>query len=155
VGGQPAARTDMVTGGEERMANRAGAPRRPDPLRWLWYALSGRLPIRYREWVLYDLTCPSWPLRHLAPLVVPLVPTVVLLIAVLPGPLSIRATAVMMGAVVGLLLTFGFLEDSTDRRATKFGYPIGTTQAIREQRARDKRARAATTNPGHRGIPRP
>jgi Family of unknown function (DUF5313) len=117
------------------------APRRPGSLRWLWYAISGRLPTTYRDWVLYDLTCPTWPLRHLARLLVPLVPVAIALIVLLPGPLTIRATAVIMGSVVGLLYTFVFLHDSTDRRATKFGYPSGTAQAVRDQRARDQRAR--------------
>jgi uncharacterized protein DUF5313 len=121
--------------------NRAQAPRRPGAGRWLWYALSGRLPQRYREWVLYDLTTPTWPLRHLARLLVLVVPLDVILIAVLPLPLGIRAMGVIFGSVVGLLFTFVFLEDSTDRRATKFGYPTGTPQAVREQRAREQLAR--------------
>jgi hypothetical protein len=119
----------------------AGPPRHPGPLRWLWYALSGRLPMAFREWALYDLTCPTWPLRHLARLLVLLVPLAGVLIALLPGPLGIRAAGVAIGSLVGLLFTFVFLEDSTDRHATKFGYPSGTPQAAREQRAREKRAR--------------
>jgi Family of unknown function (DUF5313) len=39
---------------------------RPGPLRWFWYAVGGRLPARYRSWVLHDLTaapgrCVTWP----------------------------------------------------------------------------------------------
>lgn len=123
------------------MARGERPPARPGPVRWLWYALTGRLPPRYREWVLYDLTCPTWPLRHLARLLVPLAPLAGVLIAVLPGPLGVRATGVAIGSVVGLLFTFVFLEDSTDRRATKFGYPSGTPRAVREHRARDQRER--------------
>ncbi|HEY1972168.1 MAG TPA: DUF5313 family protein [Pseudonocardia sp.] len=111
-------------------------PRRPGPARWLWYALTGRLPMRYRDWVLYDLTCRSWPLRHLARLLVPLLPIVVLLVLLLPGPLPLRAAAVAVGSVVGLSYTFVFLDDSTDRRATKFGFPPGTAAQVRRERAR-------------------
>jgi hypothetical protein len=90
-------------------------PVRPGLGRWLWYALSGSLPWRYRDWVLYDLTAPSWPLRHLARLLVPLVPVATVLAVVLPGPLPVRAAAVVLGSLVGLGYTFVFLEDSTDR----------------------------------------
>jgi Family of unknown function (DUF5313) len=34
-----------------------GHRRRPDPLRWIWYAFGGALGPRYRQWVLHDLTC--------------------------------------------------------------------------------------------------
>ena len=40
---------------------------RPGPVRWFWYALGGRLPARYRPWVLHDLTCRTWPLRLWVP----------------------------------------------------------------------------------------
>jgi hypothetical protein len=117
-----------------------GPPRRPGPGRWLWYAVSGRLAWRYRDWVLYDLTTPTWPLRHLARLLVPLVPVAAVLVAALPGPLSLRITAVVCGSVVGLAYTFVFLDDSTDRRAAKFGYPSGTTGLVRRQRAHERRS---------------
>jgi hypothetical protein len=94
----------------------------------------------YREWVLHDLTCPTWPLRHLARLLVLLVPLAGVLVAVLPGPLALRASGVAIGSVVGLLFTYPFLEDSTDHTAIKFGYPSGTARAVREQRARQKRS---------------
>jgi hypothetical protein len=113
-------------------------PRRPGVGRWLWYAVSGKLPWRYRDWVLYDLTTSTWPLRHLARLLVPLVPVAVVLTVTLPGPLSLRLAAVVVGSVVGLAYTFVFLDDSTDRRAVKFGYPSGTAEAMRRRRARDR-----------------
>lgn len=120
----------------DREDARRAPPRRPGLARWLWYALTGRLPLSYRDWVLYDLTCPTYPLRHLARLLIPLVPVVALLIVLLPGPLPIRVAAVLIGSVIGLAYTFVFLEESTDRRATKFGFPSGTTRRLREERAR-------------------
>jgi hypothetical protein len=122
-----------------RQWQRPTASPRPGPLRWLWYALTGRLPFRYHEWVLYDLTCRTWPLRHLARLVVPLFPLAAVLVAVLPGPPEVRITAVVMGSAIGLLFTFPFVEDSTDRRATKFGYLPGTAREVRDQRHREHR----------------
>lgn len=37
---------------------------RPGPLWWIWYAFGGKLPDRYRDWVLHDVTCRTWWLRH-------------------------------------------------------------------------------------------
>src|SRR3954447_16205173 len=39
---------------------------RPGPLAWIWYAIGGRLPERNRSWVLFDVTCRTWLLRHFA-----------------------------------------------------------------------------------------
>jgi uncharacterized protein DUF5313 len=41
---------------------------------------SGRLPARYRPWVLHDLTCRTWPLRHLAVLLAQLAPVAMVLV---------------------------------------------------------------------------
>lgn len=139
---------DAESPGEETVVASGGArgetPRRPGVFRWLWYAVSGRLPAEYRGWVLYDLSCRTWPLRHLARLVVPLVPVTAVLVVVLPGPASIRVTAVVLGAVIGLLFSFVFLHDSTERRALRFDYPPGALERARGERqaARDL-ARAA------------
>ena len=54
-----------------------GQRRRPDPLRWIWYALGGGLGPRYRQWVLHDLTCGTRWVRQLARAVVQLLPLVV------------------------------------------------------------------------------
>ena len=36
---------------------------RPNPVLWLWFAIWGPLPERYRVWVLYDATCWTWGMR--------------------------------------------------------------------------------------------
>jgi hypothetical protein len=100
------------------------APRRPGVLRWLWYALTGRLPSTYRAWVLHDLS----------KLMVPLVPVDAALLAMLPGPMWLRANAVVLGSVIGLLFSFVFLEESTEHRAQRFGLPPGAVQGAREER---------------------
>ena len=58
---------------------------RPGPLCWFWYAAGGRLPDRYRAWVLHDLTCRTWPLRHLARLVAQFAPVAIVLVLLLIG----------------------------------------------------------------------
>ncbi len=108
--------------------------KRPGPHRWLWYALTGRLDPRFREWAFHDLTARTWPLRHLARLLVWAVPVVLLLLLVLPGPMSVRVTAAVTGMVVGVLYSFVFLHDSTERRAIKLGYEPGAAEEARKQR---------------------
>jgi hypothetical protein len=108
--------------------------RRPGPIRWLWYALGGRLPAAYRQWVLHDLTCRTWPLRHLARLLAQLAPVVAVLVAVVPGPLWVRVMGALGGSVVGLLYSYVFLYEATERRAAKAGYPPGTLRVVREER---------------------
>jgi Family of unknown function (DUF5313) len=112
--------------------------RRPDPIRWFWYALGGRLPGWCREWVLHDLTCRTWPLRHLARLLTQLAPVAAVLIAVLPGPLWVRVMGAVGGSVVGLLYSYVFLYEATERRAAKAGYPPGTLRVVREERQADR-----------------
>ena len=65
---------------------------RPGPLRWFWYAVGGRLPDAYRPWVLHDLTCRTWPLRHLARLVAQLAPVAIVLVLLLEKPAAATST---------------------------------------------------------------
>lgn len=109
-------------------------PRRPGAGRWLWYAVTGRLAPRYHAWAFRDLTCRTWPLRHLGRLLVLAVPVAALLVVALPGDMSTRVTAAVTGMVVGLLYSFVFLHESTDRRAGKLGYPSGAVEAARRER---------------------
>jgi hypothetical protein len=125
------------------MTSPSRRPTRPGPIRWFWYALGGRLPSRYRDWVLYDLTSRTWPLRHLARLLAQLAPVAALLIAFVPGPLWVRVMGAVGGSVVGLIYSFAFLYEATERRATKAGYPPGTLKVAREDRQADKALRRA------------
>lgn len=131
------------------MSTSAHAPKRPGPGRWLWYAMTGRLIPRYHAWAFRDLTCRTWPLRHLARLLVWAVPVAALLIAFLPGAMSIRVTAAVTGMVIGLLYSFVFLHDSTDRRAVKLGYPSGAVEAARRHRDTPRAADGIPTQRDH------
>jgi hypothetical protein len=116
---------------------------RPGVPQWLWYALGGRLPERCRGWVLHDLTCRTWPLRHLVRLLVQLAPVTAVLVAVVPGPLWVRVMGAVGGSVVGLLYSYVFLYEATERRAAKAGYPAGTLRAVREERRSGRALRQA------------
>jgi hypothetical protein len=124
-------------------------------LRWLWYAVGGGLPAEYREWVLYDVTCRTWPLRHLVRLLVQLVPVGVLLIVLLPVPLWIRVLGVVVGSSIGLLYSFVFLYEATERRATKAGYPSGTAQVVRQEQHAARALRKAADDFHRSGGRRP
>jgi hypothetical protein len=100
----------------------------------LWYAAGGRLPSAYREWVLHDLTCRTWPLRHLLRLLAQLVPIAVVLLVLIPGPMWVRVMSVGCGSLVGLSYSFVFLYEATEHRACKAGYPHGTAARVRTER---------------------
>ena len=71
----------------------ATALRRPDPVRWLWYALGGRLPRRYSPWVLHDTTTRTWVLRHMARAFVQMMVPIGAVLIFLPGEFWIRGTS--------------------------------------------------------------
>jgi hypothetical protein len=95
-GGEPV--RDSRAGCAER--DRLGRPSRRGHLRWpggggglpaLVVLRPGRSAAgRHREWVLHDLTCRSWWLRHLARSLVQLVPVVAVLVLLIPGPFWVR-----------------------------------------------------------------
>jgi Family of unknown function (DUF5313) len=117
-----------------RSASRAASAPRPGIVRWLWYALGGSLPAAHREWVLHDVTCRTWPLRHLLRLLVQVVPVALVLVVLIPGPLWVRLMAAMGGSLVGLFYSFVFLYEATEHRACKAGYAHGTAARVREER---------------------
>jgi hypothetical protein len=118
---------------------------RPGPVRWLAYAYGAGLPARHRTWVLHDVTAPTWVLRHLLRSVVQIAPFGVALYLIVPGSPGIRLTAVVMGAVIGLVYSVAFVEAAAEHRAIKAGYPEGTAAATRRER---RRGRGPGIHPG-------
>jgi hypothetical protein len=117
--------------------------KRPDPLRWLWYAMGGTLPPKNREWVLHDLTVRTWWLRQLFRSVVQILPVAVLILVFLPSELWVRVLAVVGGLSVGMIYAAAYLEESTEHRALKAGYARGTIKAVREEGGAGAREEAA------------
>ena len=113
-------------------------PGRPGPLRWIWYAFGGRLPDRSAEWVLHDVTCRTWVLRHLARALTQLSPFCLLVL--LPGPWSIRLSAVGMGLFVGLFYSVCLMGEACEHRVIKHGYPPGLGRETRRIRQDAQRA---------------
>jgi hypothetical protein len=112
------------------------APRvRPDPLRWLWYALWGPLPDRFRVWVLYDATCATWVLRHFARLLTVAVLPIAAVILFLPGPLSLRVFTAVVAGVGAFLFTAVWVNEATDYRLQRADWPFGTGEEVRKRRS--------------------
>lgn len=116
---------------------------RPDPLRWLWYAMGGRLPLRYSQWVLRDVTARWWRLRALFRSLVQILPVVVVIYLVLPTEPWVRVMACLGGVFVGMIYALAYLDESTESRALKAGFLRGTAQQVRDERNAGRRASSA------------
>ena len=117
---------------------------RPNPLQWLRYATLGTVPRKNRAWVLHDVTCHTWALRHAARYLVLVVPLITAVILFVPAPLSVRIEASFAaggGVFIGYLC---FTTESLEHRAEKAGYPYGLAGRMREERSvAEQRASAA------------
>jgi hypothetical protein len=122
---------------------------RPAPHRWLWYAFGGRLPERHRGWVLRDTTTDTWWLRHVARSLVQMTVPIVAVVVLLPAPWGLRLAAAGGGLFLGMLYSLAYMNETTEHRVVKAGYPAGTAQAARDnsglvrQQAESERKQAA------------
>ncbi|MCV2489593.1 DUF5313 domain-containing protein [Geodermatophilus sp. YIM 151500] len=113
----------------------AAVVRRPGPHRWLWYAFGGRLPDRYRGWVLHDTSTRTWALRHVARSLLQMAVPIALVLWLLPGPFWIRGMAVLGGVLLGLIFSLAYMPETTENRVVRAGFPAGTATAHRERAA--------------------
>jgi hypothetical protein len=122
---------------------------RPAPHRWLWYALGGGLPARHRGWVVHDTTTSTWWLRHIARSFVQMSIPITLVMTLLPAPLGLRLAAAGGGIFLAMIYSLAYMNETTENRVVKAGYPAGTAQAMRDrdglarQRRETERRRAA------------
>jgi len=113
----------------------AEAVRRPNPVWWLWYAMGGRLPERYRGWVLHDTTTRTWVLRHMARMFVQLAIPIALVLIFVPGAFWIRGMAALGGILLAMFFSVAYMPETTENRVVRAGYPSGTATVHREQAA--------------------
>jgi hypothetical protein len=113
---------------------------RPNPFQWLWYAVGGRLPQRCNPWVLHDVTCRIWAVRHFVRGFVQMSP--ILLLLLLPGPLDIRILSILLGMSVGYLYSMIYMWHTTEHRLVKQGYQRGLGEQTRRARHAEADARA-------------
>jgi Family of unknown function (DUF5313) len=109
--------------------------RRPDPVRWFWYALGGRLPARFSPWVLHDTTTRTWALRHVLRSFVQLAVPIALVLILVPGEFWIRGMAALGGVFLGLFFSLAYMPETTENRVKRAGYPAGTATATRDKLA--------------------
>jgi uncharacterized protein DUF5313 len=107
-------------------------PPHPGPLRWIWYALGGGLPPRYREWVLRDVSAPRWWLRQIVRALVQALPVGLVVGLLIPGPLWVRVLAVAGGVFVAMIYVVAFIDEAVEHRAVKAGYPRGYARQVRD-----------------------
>jgi len=112
-----------------------GAVQRPGPLRWVWYAIGGGLPSRYSAWVLHDTTTGSWILRHLARSLLLLAVPVLLVLFLLPASTGTKLLIALTAGGCGLMFQLVHTIETTERRAIRAGFPPGTAETTRHQRA--------------------
>ena len=124
--------------------------RRPAPHRWIWYALGGGLPARNRTWVLHDTTTPTWWLRHVLRALVQLAVPIAVVLLLVPGAFWIRGMAALGGVLLGLIFSLAYMNETTENRVVRAGYPAGTASSqreraalLREQRESERRRGAA------------
>jgi hypothetical protein len=116
---------------------------KPSILQWTRYAVTGSAPGELSEWVLHDVTAPTWLLRHTARFFLYLTPLIVLVLVFLPAPWPLRLGCVLIGVLGSFALSFGYTVEGAERRVEKAGYPYGTAQKIRDERGERKQRETA------------
>ena len=95
------------------------------------YAYWGMLPQKNSTWILHDLTCRTWVLRHFARWSMVVLPLFGLYMIFMPTPAAIRLYTGITYSLGIYVLSFVFILIDTDRRAVKAGYPHSLPQAMR------------------------
>jgi len=108
---------------------------RPSTQQWIRYVFTSRLPERYDEWVLRDVTGPTWLLRHIARFFIQLSPIGAAVLIFLPTPFIIRVGCLAAGILASVCFSFGYVVEMADHRAENAGYPRGLAESMREQRS--------------------
>lgn len=109
--------------------------KRPGVGRWIWYAFGGGLPSAYRMWVLHDMTCRTWVLRHVARALVQLAIPVALALIFIPASMPIRVLTVITAGGPSVLLMTLNITAMSEHRLIKAGYPPTIAEEIRAARA--------------------
>ena len=109
---------------------------RPNPVLWLYFQYGGRLPARYRQWVLHDATCRTWPVRVFVRTLVLLAPAFIVVLVVLVrigGQWPIALGAILLGVLVSLRFALADAMESVDARLARYGHPPGHASGLRRR----------------------
>lgn len=93
---------------------------RPGPFRWVAYAYGARLPVRYADWVLHDLTARTWFVRQLARTTVQCLPSLLLLL--LPGPMGLRIALPLFVLISAMFMAAIFSPMLREKRLYQHGF---------------------------------
>lgn len=111
---------------------------RPNPVQWVRYAYGGRLPDRYRDWVLHDATSRTWLWRFALRVVVETVPWLVVgfvaLTLLTPVSIGLVFGALAVGLITSLYFTVTSADELTEARLVKHGFQPGTGKRLRRER---------------------
>ena len=104
---------------------------------FVWYCYGGHLPERNHSWVLHDVTCPTWALRHFARWLMVIVPVFCLFLAFMPTSMGTRFfTDIAISGGIFMFALVNIMVD-TDRRAVRAGYAFSLPSEIRGARGVD------------------
>lgn len=116
---------------------------RPSARMLLWYCIGGSLPERHSTWVLRDVTCRSWLVRHFARTLLIIVPLFAVYMALVPTSLGVRLlTGLTFSGGLFMFSVVNTLID-TDRRAVRAGYAPGLPAHVRSQQAVERQRLAS------------
>ncbi|HET6877876.1 MAG TPA: DUF5313 family protein [Jatrophihabitans sp.] len=119
----------------ESMGLATGPRLRPNPLLWMWYAYWGPLSERYAVWVLYDATCATWIIRHVARILAAAALPVAAIAIFLPAPAEVRVLTALLAGGCAVLFTATWINESTEHRLMQAGYDWRVGSALRTKRA--------------------
>ena len=111
---------------------------------WLYYTYGGRLPDRYREWVLHDGTCRTWLVRVFVRGFVQVLPVAALLLGGFllfgSGSWPLAVGAVVLGLLGMLRYVLSYSVESVNGRLSRYGYPPGYGVTVRRERYKAEHA---------------
>ena len=85
-------------------------------------------------WVLYDATCSTWVIRHLARLVTVAVVPVAAVATFLPAPVSLRLWTAFIAGAGALVFSAVWVNEATDYRLERAGWRAELAQEVRQRR---------------------
>jgi hypothetical protein len=109
---------------------------RPNPLWWLYFQYGGRLPARYRDWVLHDGTSRRWLLRAFVRVLMQAAPFVAVLLvafALFGVQWYFGLACVVLGVIVSIYYSLSYSVETVNGRLTRYGYPPRYGTTVREQ----------------------
>ena len=104
---------------------------RPTLRHFVWYCYGGSLPAENHSWVLHDLTCRTWVVRHFARWTMVILPLFLIYLAVVPVRFGVRLYTGITFALAIYLMSLVFILIDTDRRAVRAGYDHSQPSAVR------------------------